>query len=101
MVRSLKVRGAHASRVLLLASRRQRFGGLGRDAQASTRDACAPRTIGIGFRILGWIVARSRVPEFPINISLLFRTVRSASIRWIFIIQITAVTKHRRKLCSG
>ena len=43
------VRGAHASRVLLSASRRERFGGLGRDAQANTRDACAPRTTDIGF----------------------------------------------------
>jgi hypothetical protein len=44
------VRGAHASRVLHSASRRVQFGGLGRDAQADTRDACAPRTLdpGIG-----------------------------------------------------
>src|ERR1035437_4988768 len=38
------VRGEHASRVLRSASRRERFGWLGRDAQADTRDACAPRT---------------------------------------------------------
>ena len=41
--------GAHASRVLLSASRRERFGGLGRDALADTRDACAPRTGAISF----------------------------------------------------
>jgi thiamine-phosphate pyrophosphorylase len=43
-----QVRGAHASRVLLSASRRERFGWLGRDAQADTRDACAPRTWNTG-----------------------------------------------------
>jgi hypothetical protein len=48
------VRGAHASRVLHPASRRVRFGWLGRDAQAGTRDACAPRSTNIGF---------SNVPE--------------------------------------
>jgi len=40
-----EVRGAHASRVLFLASRRERFGWIGRDAQTGTRDACAPRTL--------------------------------------------------------
>ena len=43
------VLGAHASRVLLSASRRERFGWFGRDAQTDTRDACAPRTTDIGF----------------------------------------------------
>ena len=37
-----KVRGARASRVLLSASRRERFGWFGRDAQTDTRLACAP-----------------------------------------------------------
>ena len=45
------VRGAHASRVLVAASRRHLFeffedvGCLRRDAGGDTRDACAPRTI--------------------------------------------------------
>src|ERR1035437_6675178 len=68
--------GAHASRVLLSAARRERIGWLGRpirqarstvlrvvsrveplrgpslaegDAQTDTRDACAPLTTGIGY----------------------------------------------------
>jgi hypothetical protein len=44
-----EVRGAHASRVLLSASRRE---GFGRDAQTDMGDACAPRTIRSAVRFL-------------------------------------------------
>jgi hypothetical protein len=62
-----QVRGAHASRVLRVASCRARFGWLGRDAQADTRDACAPRTLDTD---IGWCNASGLAPSIVTSVVL-------------------------------
>src|SRR5438445_1637289 len=86
--------GARASRVLLSASRRERFGWFGRDAQTDTRDACATRTTeyrqqfrsymlrGPGGSVTGrsWSGAQNSLPSIQAFLASWVRSAKAASL---------------------